>query len=467
MTAADRVRTAWKKLGTRRARAAFVVTSMALSLVVPVAILTLRDGVIESFARAAGVGWMSRRAIEVVKTPPDMWWHRLEMDESDREKIGGVVGVERVDDPRRLVDVRLVIDGQEASSLDELHPGFAAEIVGSPGAFAEKEGVVPLIVGRIFLVYEGGRRRRGRRREVDPDSYIGREVEFTVGDPLRYLQDDADAEPRRIQEERIRASMSVEFDLTKYDFALELRGRIVGVHPGHEIYVPTEAFDRIERWRLERDAAARIRGEPLVIDRPTEYDELLVLAQAEDEVPAITERLEALGYRTDSAYASRREAVKRVRIAILIAYGLSAVLFAASAMVLVNLVGRAVADSRQEIGVLRAVGASEADVRGIYLAESLLVGLLGSALAWVLGNVAGWGVSEWALGELRRTADYVWVADLRFEVEMIDLLPATLYEFEPQTLLVPLGALALCLAAGWWPARRAARMDPVDALRAE
>lgn len=106
-----------------------------------------------------------------------------------------------------------------------------------------------------------------------------------------------------------------------------------------------------------------------------------------------------------------------------------------------------VLERRKEIGILRSIGASKADIRRVFNAETLIVG----ALAGLLGV----GVSV-----LVTIPANTYVAD-RFGVQDIAMLPVG-----AGVILVVI-SMALTFLAGLLPASKAAREDPVEALRGE
>jgi lipoprotein-releasing system permease protein len=112
-----------------------------------------------------------------------------------------------------------------------------------------------------------------------------------------------------------------------------------------------------------------------------------------------------------------------------------------------------VIEKRRDIGVLRTMGASPRLVRDVFLGEGLLIG--------VLGTLLGAGVGSLLIAVLRR---YPFVR-LPGDVYFLETLPV-----KPEWgdfAAVILAALALCLAAAWYPAWRASRLDPIDAIRGQ
>jgi lipoprotein-releasing system permease protein len=128
-------------------------------------------------------------------------------------------------------------------------------------------------------------------------------------------------------------------------------------------------------------------------------------------------------------------------VALRIAVGFSVALGIASVLV-VSVVQRS-----REIGILRAMGASRGQVMRIFLIQGGVVGLVGSFIGSGLGA----------------TALTLWVATLKNP----DGTPLFLVTFDPALVAwAALIATATGLAAAVTPARRAAKLDPVVAIRA-
>ena len=99
----------------------------------------------------------------------------------------------------------------------------------------------------------------------------------------------------------------------------------------------------------------------------------------------------------------------------------------------------AVAQRTQELGIRRALGAQQADILGLVLKQALVLALSGAAIG-IGGSLA-----------LTRV-----MKSLLFQTSATD--PATLAG-------IPLLFVAAALAASYFPARRATRIDPMAALR--
>ncbi len=168
----------------------------------------------------------------------------------------------------------------------------------------------------------------------------------------------------------------------------------------------------------------------------------------------IGDAIDAMGYRTFSGAKWFASAKREVT---LIAAGLN--LFALIALFvagigITNTLVTSVVERTKEIGILRAVGATRGQILGMFLAEGAFIGLVGSALGLALAR------------GLAIPAD-TWVQHiLQTQIEEEKLLSSSVFEF-PWWLW--LGSIAFALfvttAAAYYPARRAARVHPIEALR--
>lgn len=127
-------------------------------------------------------------------------------------------------------------------------------------------------------------------------------------------------------------------------------------------------------------------------------------------------------------------------------------LFVAS-LGIVNTMIMAIYERTREIGTLKAIGASRGDIRGLFMIEAGLIGLLGGAV----GIVGGW-----LLGLLLNRVIAWYIERERLPID------ATFFVTPWWLALAALGFAALVgIVAGLYPAARAARLDPLVALRYE
>lgn len=126
-------------------------------------------------------------------------------------------------------------------------------------------------------------------------------------------------------------------------------------------------------------------------------------------------------------------------------------LFVAS-LGIINTMMMSITERRREIGVLKSLGADEREIKLMFLVESALIGSIGS----ILGILFGWGISRVASTVVKA----IMVKQGEDPLELFAL---------PLWLIAAAFALGLIvsLIAGYYPSSRAARVDPVEALRYE
>jgi putative ABC transport system permease protein len=178
------------------------------------------------------------------------------------------------------------------------------------------------------------------------------------------------------------------------------------------------------------------------------YAAIFVEATSLDEVTALRARIGALGYET-SASETLIENVQRyshVIEIVLSAIGIIALLIAGIGIA--DALFAAVRERRREIGVLKAIGARDGDVRQLFLVEAGLTGFAGG----VVGSTVGWAMAR-ATGEVVNR----YLANQG--------LPPVAMGFPVAIVAITVvGSSVLALIAGAIPATRAARLPAVEAM---
>jgi len=122
-----------------------------------------------------------------------------------------------------------------------------------------------------------------------------------------------------------------------------------------------------------------------------------------------------------------------------------------AALGIVNTLLMAVLERYQEIGICKALGASDRDMMVMFLTEAGFIGLLGSVGGLALGWTVSWGL-EIAINVYARSRG------------VVDLLE--IFCFPPWLLAATVAfSVLVSVVAGVYPAARAARLDPIRALR--
>lgn len=121
-----------------------------------------------------------------------------------------------------------------------------------------------------------------------------------------------------------------------------------------------------------------------------------------------------------------------------------------------NIVGTltmVVTEKTREIGILKSMGATEGAILRIFRNQGLIIGAVGTGLGTIGGLVTCYILHY-----------HVSIPELQIAY-MSDNIPVLLH---PSMVLLIIGsAMLICLLASLYPARQAAKMDPVEALRYE
>jgi putative ABC transport system permease protein len=132
--------------------------------------------------------------------------------------------------------------------------------------------------------------------------------------------------------------------------------------------------------------------------------------------------------------------------------GISAVI---AAVGLVNLLTIGVVQRRRELGLLRAIGLANGQVRRMILLEALHITVAATATGLVLGVAYGWIAAQSLLGSVRMPPEF---ATAGLVAPAIPWIPIT---------VIVVATAALTLIAAATPTRLATRVAPVEALAAD
>ncbi|RLG04070.1 MAG: hypothetical protein DRN61_03760, partial [Thaumarchaeota archaeon] len=127
---------------------------------------------------------------------------------------------------------------------------------------------------------------------------------------------------------------------------------------------------------------------------------------------------------------------------------------------IMNTMIMSVMERTREIGVLRAIGFSQRDVATIFLAEAALIGAIGGVIGILLGVSASLTMGD-VFGRMFQVEEATTPIGQALQISYTPVI-------SPELLLESfLFAILVGIFSGLYPALKAARMDPVQALRAE
>jgi putative ABC transport system permease protein len=182
------------------------------------------------------------------------------------------------------------------------------------------------------------------------------------------------------------------------------------------------------------------------------YSTISVRVKNPKHVEEVEQAIKKLGFNTFSILDATRSLRQFFAVLDLFLGIFGSLALAVASIGIVNTLVMAILERRREIGIMKAIGASDGDVKKLFFAEAGAMGVLGGfvgvALGWTIGHVINLGTNIY----LKRQS-----------------LPPENFWSVPWWLVAAaiVFAFVVSLLSGLYPAARAARLDPVQALRYE
>jgi lipoprotein-releasing system permease protein len=200
----------------------------------------------------------------------------------------------------------------------------------------------------------------------------------------------------------------------------------------------------------EGQAYVLLKRAQVLLGRPDRANKLIMQLDdpyAAREVAALVEQ--RVGYRAQSWQEAQESLMSVLLVRNIIMYSVVSAILVVASFGVFNVISTVVMEKRRDIAILRSMGFHARDVRRIFLAEGVIIGLAGSAI----GIGAGYAL----MGTL---------AVVKIQPPGIsDIVNLPIYWGADQTVLVVFVAVLSAAAAAYLPARKAGRVRPIDILR--
>ena len=212
------------------------------------------------------------------------------------------------------------------------------------------------------------------------------------------------------------------------------------------IFLPVDLTEKLSMAQFT-DMRSSLRG-----GGGKTYMTLTVRVKDPGKVAEVQDAINKMGFRTFSVLDATKSLRRFFTVLDLFLGIFGSLALAVATLAIINTLVMAVLERRREIGVMKAIGASDSDVKRLFFAEAGAMGFFGGLLGIALG---------FAIGKAINVGTGIYLHRHQLPSEAVWILPPWL-----------IGAaiafsIVVSLLAGLYPASRAARLDPVQTLKYE
>lgn len=211
-------------------------------------------------------------------------------------------------------------------------------------------------------------------------------------------------------------------------------------------YVPVQLAEELKPMQMTQTRLVDDRG-PIA----NSYSALIVRVDRSSRVQSVEDKIKGMGFNTFSLLDATRGLRRFFTILDLFLGIFGSLALAVASLGIINTLVMSILERRREIGIMKAIGASDGDVQKLFFAEAGAMGIFGGAvgvlLGWSLGRIINFGTGLYMMRTQQFKPDNVWMVPWWLVAGAIGF------------------SVIVSLLAGLYPAARAARLDPVQALR--
>jgi putative ABC transport system permease protein len=369
------------------------------------------------------------------------------LDEEARTKIAHLPNVTEVEPEIRVMG--------EVIANGETHFGF---VTGLPMSARENEAFDNL-KGKFFSSDNADEAilLMDFAKELDPknpSSLIGENITLRYGERQALAQEPGDQAPL------VGAANTTSNGGDDYGFSVVRKQqplRVVGLIEQEpyggmrtvsrgRIFLPVKTTERLNMAQFT-DMRSSLRGAS-----GKTYMTLTVRVKDPAKVQAVQDAVNQMNYRTFSVLDATKSLRRFFTVLDLFLGIFGSLALAVATLAIINTLVMAVLERRREIGVMKAIGASDQDVKKLFFTEAGAMGFFGGVLGIVLGL---------AIGKAINFGTAIYLTRRQLPAEPVWIMPLWLVG------AAIVFSIVVSLVAGLYPASRAARLDPVQTLKYE
>jgi ABC-type antimicrobial peptide transport system permease subunit len=441
MKLSDLTLTALKDIRRQPLRSALTIIALGISTVILVTIAAISMGGQRTIAEQFG----SDDALKIVTVTAnqslggaspfgsvqEVGGSTQKLDETSLARLKAIPGVATASPRAHVWEVAsFAVEGSDKEFVAQAEGTYANSFLLAAGSSFQDSDKNVVVLGSAYIKELGYN---------TPDDALGKTITLTTQKGYRGVE--AAIPPSDASKSQIDA-----FNQS----AMPLKARVVGVTdkgPGqNSIYIPLEWAREIRTARYNESSGNEKRVDQLASDG---FSSIVLQADTTDHIDNISNDVKTLGFGYVSSL-SQVEKIQQSTAVIWIVLGAVALIAViASSLGVVNTMLMAVSEQRYVIGVWRAVGARRKTIVRMFLVQAAALGLIGGIFGVGLAYVVTYYVNDYAKNLLQAQGLIVSdIATIPLVLSVAAIILTTLF----------------AIAAGFYPAKRAARQDPSTVL---
>ena len=437
MNKRDMIDMALRNLWKRRLRTVLTVLGVVIGTASIVVMVSIGIGMNKGFASQLE-SWGSLQVIDVYQSggmeydaETDSMKQRKKQDELNAKAVETFRQMEHVDAVSPVIDEYLYL------------------VAGKYMAEASVVGIEPGAMTALGYQIADG---RALTEEDSKAIVVGGGVEFynpKLSGEMRYSSDPPEVD---VLNEKLSLTWDWNYGTRDADKSIKpIKVEAVGTLPADgnnswSIIMPIKELENLQKEKAKWEKKQSEGNTSSNNRKSKEYEHVMVKVDEMDNVQKVQQQIKDMGFRT-SSLTDELEAMKETtRMLRLVLGAIGAVSMVVAAISITNTMVMAIYERTKEIGIMKVIGASLKDIKGLFLTEAAFIGFSGG----IIGIIVSYGVSflvnlvAQRQGSTMQSAIPIWLA---------------------------LGGIAFSTAvgvlAGYLPAKRAMKLSALTAIKTE